>query len=286
MSSTQISISSTGISGSLQRLATGETYLVAGQGVSIVTGSNGQVRISSSVNNSSGLYGNGAHGAGTIDASGSYSWASKTGNTFQLLTDVYLSDLDIKPGFTLKTGNFKIFVSGSTRVSGTLDNSSGNQIATVGGSLRRGAGSSLFQAGDPGDMGGAGGNGFYPGGSVTGKGPRYVPGVIDQLIYDGTTGTFTMGVAGAAGGAGPGGEYGGAGGGFIVLVSKTINVHSSGTISANGGPGVEGGGGGGGCIILISQTPVVNAGSITVNGGTSVSGSNGQPGQIIQFIVS
>ena len=41
-------IAAGGLSGSLQRLATGETYLVAGQNVSIVTGSNGQITIAAS----------------------------------------------------------------------------------------------------------------------------------------------------------------------------------------------------------------------------------------------
>jgi len=120
------------------------------------------------------------------------------------------------------------------------------------------------------------------GASVTGGGPG--------SVYDGssclTSGTsYTiakcLGSGGAALGISP--TSGGNGGGMVRLnLSTSINLNSTGIISANGGVGVRansgcGGAGGSGGSIYINTLAISGSGSISANGGNSAA-ANGYNG--------
>ena len=83
------------------------------------------------------------------------------------------------------------------------------------------------------------------------------------------------------------------GGGYIILVGKTITIHNTSTISANGinggsvgGGSAGGGGGGGGGIIYIGYNDTItNNGTVTVTEGSGGSGgpaggNNGEDGEV------
>ena len=295
-----------GLTGSLQKLTSGLSYLVAGANVTIASQSNGQVVISAASSGGSdsnagesGLYGTGYDGSATLDGTNTFSWASKSSNEYSLTCDVYLSSLTIVSGSIFKTKGYRVFVDGACTVtSGTIENSASSWTGASAGSLAGGANGNPSAAGSTGDLGAAGGlgsGGTYAGGTVTGRGPRSLPFALEMYVPDPAAPGIVPIKPGASGGAGSLGARGGGGGGFVVLVAKSITLASGGAIKANGGDGVNdgnsaGGGGGGGVVVLVSQTTVVNSGSIQANGGVLLTGWGGvapyagSSGSIMQFV--
>lgn len=282
--------SNSGISGSLQRLATGETYLVAGDGVTITSQSNGQVVISAQNQNTSsinfGLFGVGTDGNAVLDGTNTVTWASKSGTEYTMTRDAYLTSLTVDSLVTLKVSSYRIFVDGNTVVSGTIENSGQNRFGAPNGTLKGGAQGNLTSDGDIGDLGGNGGNGdSYNGGVSTGDGPKFVPDILSMIKINASVGTVEPVIPGSGGGGGTGGHYGGGGGGFVVIVSRTLELTSGSQINAIGGAGFVGssGGGGGGVIVTVTQEQLVNSGTIAVTGGSGY--NSGSDGLIMNFQV-
>lgn len=278
-------INETGISGSITKLATGESYLVAGDNINIVTGSNGQVTISATTLASS-LYGDGSDGNVTINS-----------NT-TLSRNMYYSSLTINSGSFLYPAGYTVFVNGELLVEGTIDNSGANATVGVttggiagtnggnGGNAPNGQGQDVVN-GIPGVNArggggfGAGGNGAYNTSDVAAY-AYWLPFAALGGWFDGST--FKKFPGGAGGGASASGGWGGGAGAGVVRIAATkITIAATGAIKCDGGNGAGAsvggsGGGGGGLITLLSKQPVENNGTISVNGGTAGSGFGGNPG--------
>jgi len=164
-------------------------------------------------------------------------------------------------------------------------------------------------------VGAKGGNGgsrySYSGGIVSDAAPLFhylfkkiLPVYILQPAAKALRGTSGSGwdsiriSVGGGGGAGWGtsqtGGGGGAGGGLIVMCAPTIEITSTGIITAKGGNGGAGtandggggGGGGGGIVFLICDT-LINSGTINVSGGSGGAGygagQNGENGYVVWY---
>lgn len=311
MTNTFVVDSNGGISGSLTQLTDGSSYLVAGANVSITSQSNGQVLIASmdtQPSSISGNYGDGSDGAITISID--------TTST----RDMYYSSLIVNLGTVLSTNGFRVFVAGQCVISGTIDNSGHNAVGNVstgatpggigsiggyttptsvtghGGNAPNGAGgpstTGLLGNNVHGGNGTGGSGGTYNTVGANSGGIKALPTAILCAVLDATSGTpIWNGISGGAGGgANQTATGGGGGGGVIMLAAASIEVASSGVISARGGNGASdlsngSGGGGGGLLILISQEGIQNNGTIDVNGGTggSPGGGSGAIGIVIQL---
>ncbi len=202
-----------------------------------------------------------------------------------LSRDMYYENLTIDPSYTVTTSGYRVFVSDTCKVYGTIENnggSGGNASGltpgsggspavsnSVGGSTAgTNGGLPITMAVSPtavtgeGGKGGNGGNNTFTQGrtapSVTVAKFRTIsPHLIRNLD------NFIQGGGGGAGGTGSIAYYtaepvsgggGGGGGGVIFIWAKHLVVHSNASIKANGGDGGDGaidssdseGGGGGG----------------------------------------
>lgn len=279
----------------------GITWLPSGSAPSFLTGAN-QVNVTSffSANNGAtvygqggsasgggfGVYGDGSDGAVVLDGTNTYSFLGKSGVTYWLLRDVYLSSASIAAGITLQLGGgstpvFRAYCNGAFTVAsgafvtaavntaasgatggvnlltGTLVSGANGPNGTTGGGV---AGNNV--AGASGGFGGRGGaasagataagtNGVatMPSGASL---PRSLPyaGEISYLVA-GVKSYFPGGASGSPG-AGDGTNAGGgagAGGNAVLIVAQTIT--NNGVIKSTGGAGAaatggNAGGGGGG----------------------------------------
>lgn len=306
-----------GMSGSLQRLVTGETYLVAGANVTITTQSNGQVVIAASatggsgggsLSSTSGAYGDGSDGAAVLDGSNTYSWATKSGNAYFQNRDVKLSSLTVNANVTFFPHGCRTFVSGDCIISGNMNNDAGNGSTIssnpgpggVGGMVGTFFGGGKGGGNDGGPEGTSygvlgvnayGGNAYNnnPGASYTSVWPllpmgTWTPDAVMGIIFSkvGTSCSLGGGAGGAAGAQGSGGG----GGGVIALITKTLTVVTGGMITAFGGnndPNGHGGGGGGGLIVIVTSGSIVNNGLISAANGHGA--SNGGPGKVLTYTV-
>lgn len=214
--------------------------------------------------------------------------------------DYYFSNLTVCGN--LRTCGYRIFVCGTlTFVNDGIISNDGNDGAvfpssdnsvcccsagTIGAGTLGGCGRAGTNADTP-SIGGAGGAGKYPGGSLfpfrASDGDRN----IFTIFPSNSTGRTLNGII-ASGGTGGGGDdgltpgigyaCGGSGGGVVFISAR--NIAGTGTISARGGngsPAGRTGGGGGGAIILnyVSQAEGADV-TLDVSGGIGQNGgSNG-----------
>lgn len=292
--------SNNGISGSLTNLTDGSPYLIAGANVTITTQSNGAVLIVASTGSVpvSTTYGNGSDGAVTISS-----------NT-TLARDMYYSSLSVSAGVTLQSNGYRIFVSGSCVVSGTIANDGSNGTNNGGVPGAGGAGGAAGTLGGGGrgvGSGGAGlasspngvfgvtntggaGNGGSNGGTYTWYwhlsplgNYQLIPEAMKEIIYS-TAGT-SLGITGGVGGGEGAQGSGGGGGGVIAIIAHDLTVITGGSIHANGGnwdPNHWGGGGAGGLILIVTANSYTNNGTIACNGGTGFNA--GSSGTILTYL--
>lgn len=305
-----------GVSGSLQRLTDGKTYLVAGSNVTITSQSNGQILIAastsgggSSSDDNATAYGDGSDGAAVLDGTNTFSWATKVSTYYFQNRDVKLSALTINAGCTLFPHGCRTFVSGACIVSGTMNNDAGNGSNAGGGNPGPGGVGGMvgtFLGGGKGggndgsaestsygvlSLNATGGDGLsgQPGGDYTGVWPlrsmgTWVPDSVYGIIYSAVGTTCSVG-GGAGGGQGSQGS-GGGGGGVVALIAKSLTVVTGGMITAlggNGDPNGWGGGGGGGLIVLVTSSSIVNNGWISARGGFGY--QNGGDGAVLTYTV-
>lgn len=204
----------------------------------------------------------------------------------------FYTNLTINSTFTLNTGGWPVFVSGTLTVNGTIGRP-GNNGTTASSTSGATGGSSLSSTGTPelggSHQGGTGGNGGTAAGSAAGiltsPSPLFIGGLSGRA---GGAGGAGSGGAGGSGGTGPTGLgapigridhplYYYDGGGVLAYVPYLGGVGSKGG-GGGGGDGTAGGGGGGGgsgggIVRIFAKTIVVGAsGLITAKGGN---GGNG-----------
>lgn len=152
----------------------------------------------------------------------------------------------------------------------------------------------------PGESGVAGGNGGKGGGSGTGGaaggsaafffGVPVPQSISRSYLYQSAACPLICSGGGGGSAANATSSYspGGAGGGSIYVISKSMQLLSTGKITAKGidtraDTSSSSGGGGGGVIILVAET-IVNAGTLDVSGGVAGAsyrkGEDGQPGYV------
>lgn len=240
-------------------------------------------------------YGNGSDGDVTIAASTNIS------------QDMYYHNLTINPGQVLSSNGYRIFVSGTLTLNGTLGSAgaAGGATGSAGatwtnpGTIGRGytGGAGGTAAGSAGtgqgfDMcsqGGAGGAGSGGAGGAAGSfgavaasrgGPQWAANIataaLGSPVTGGTSNTIESGGSGGGGGGGDGTAGGGGGGGGGVLFVAAKTLAGTGTLDVSGGAGGSpaagnrggGGGGGGGYIIFIAGS-ATNPYTINVSGGAA-----------------
>ncbi len=258
-----------------------------------------------------GVYGDGSDGAAVLDGTNTYSSIlGKSGNTYWLLRDVYLSSLTIASGVTLQlggggTGTFRAFCTGTvsvassafittsinTAASGATGGSNGVASSVVVGATgpngtTGGGVTGNNVAGASGGFGGRGGN--AGGGNTSGVNgvatmptgatlPRALPFAAEMAYLTGGTKAYFPGGASGSPGAGDGTNAGGgAGAGGNPLWMAALSLANNGTIRSSGGAGAAGtggnaGGGGGG-----QGGPIVLIyGSYSGSGSITSVGGNG-----------
>ncbi len=250
------------------------------------------------------LFGTGADGAGTI-----------TEDT-TLTADMYYTDLTVDSAITLTTAGYRVYVSGTLTLNGTIANNGAAAVAdvagaaapgvTIGAGAAGGAGggttgtagtSTTVSLGEVGGAGGAG-TGGAGGAATTAADPSAETGGVKcfRLLTAALEGrarllASTVAPTGGAGGSGGGGNTttkgggGGGGGGGVLVAAKALA--GAGSIFAKGGAGAAGeatlcgggGGGGGGWIVLISRSSA-NPYTLSVAGGSggASGGSTGVAG--------
>lgn len=227
-----------------------------------------------SVGEANGLFGDASDGNVTISP-----------GTTTLTRDMFYGDLDVEAGATLRTGGFRVFVTGTLANEGAIHHDgddgetpspeadsgaggAGYAVGTLAAQFAGGAGGEATlttgENGDDGDdvttgsLGGAGGDG----GDTTGLGlggnggsvgtavqgpPRHAWQAIEGVIrHAGVTALLSGGGGGGGGGSGTGRGAGGGGAGGGVVMIAARRIVNNGTISADGGNGGNGGGAGAG----------------------------------------
>ena len=253
-------------------------------------------------------FGDGSHGAATLDGTATVAWATLTGgNTYTMNRDAFCTTLVLNNGITLITTGYHVFATQSITLNGAIVNDGANASSstapanTTGGSFwtfgKGGTGGTgNTAAGSAGATGGVcgnagtGGTGSGGAGGATGAGFSSAYGFLKSLTGL-LTGAFTPSGTiiphwGGAGGGGGGGDTtnkggaGGAGGNHVFLSSPSITITATGTISAKGGNGFTpttgncggGGGGTGGSLIARYVLGFANTGTVTLTGGTGGTG--------------
>jgi hypothetical protein len=252
-----------------------------------------------------GMFGDGSDGTATLDGTATVAWASKSGSTYTMTRDAYLTSLTINTSVQLNTVNFKIFCTGTVTVTGTLASNGLNATSATGAAAQSGSTIDGNSAGS-GTITGAGGTGGSSGtrfGTGTGSGggagstgtagpgggaqrTTVSPFRIPFLILTGYTiwQNTAYPVGGACGGGGGGGDGtyagggGGAGGGILCVFAHA--VVNNGVMEALGGNGFTpvngncggGGGGGGGVVLAYTLAAWTGTGTTSAAGGTQGSG--------------
>lgn len=248
-------------------------------------------------------FGDGRDGAATISS-----------NT-TLTKDMYYTNLTVNSTFTLSTGGYRIYVSGTLTNNGTIANNASGTTAGAAGSLLGGAAGGAggnIGSGTKGGDGGAGGGVVW----IAAK-TIAVEGTIEAKGGNGQAGTVSAGSGGAAGSngtsstatlitSGTGGNGGiGAGnaaGNGGTVTTSTVQTESplfmtimydfitslglrggaggggggAGRIGGDGGAG--GGGGGQGGVIFKMYKTLTTSGTTTVTGGSGGNAATGGSG--------
>lgn len=259
----------------------------------------------------SGLFGDGANGAITLDGTASYNdWThgyinGPASNVYTLGQDIYCTSLTINSGVTLGTGGYRIFCTGTLTNNGTISGNGANASGATGGdnthNYASGGSNSTGGSGGTGNgadgdggqtigsaNGGSGGNGssgtggIYYGYVAALSTPRAPQTVLSGVTYvDNTVCQIGVGLPGGGGGgdgANAGGG-GGAGGHFILILADAIVnngvIKSVGGNGAAGTGGNAGGGGGGsaGAVVTYSNSAVTGSGTMASTPGTGGAGS-------------
>jgi len=222
-------------------------------------GSDGQVLVADSTQ-SNGItwgvvsnFGDGSDGDADLDGINTYSFLTKSSNTYTMTRDTYFDDLVIPSGSTLKPANFRIFVRGTISGAGDIEangnNGSNGVTAVDAGGAAGGAGGTTLTAGYFSCIdSGAGGAGGKNGASTVGvNGSASNPGLGSVGSAGGTGGGFRV--------SDPDGAAGGSGG-AVTSPIQTFGIHIPQTIAAidyaldgttskiDGTAGSGGGGGG------------------------------------------
>lgn len=240
------------------------------------------------VHPSVGLYawwGLGSDGDVSLDGTNTYSFLTKSGNTYTPTRPLFIRDLTIAAGVTLKYTANILSVSGTLINAGTIHCDGGDASGATGGT---GGGSSEFQAINPGRNGPNGGTGVGTAGTALQSTYQTLGG------YSGAGGAGTSGAGGAGQSAGPRGDNNVA---SMLITANLAPWCFTGLIQPQGGspmcggaggvsggagagdgtnPGGGGGGGGGG--LIINAKVFINSGTIRSNGGAGGSVSVGNCG--------
>lgn len=205
-----------------------------------------------------------------------------SGGITTLSRDMFYRNLTIPSGQTIRSGGYRVYVSGTLTLNGTLGpeklpagwNGSSGAGSTVGGSVGGAGGTTAGSAapgvGDAyGGQGGSGGAGASGAGgtSPTVTGPvaapfnRFITAISAILFVGGFTATVPRGGTGGGGGGGDGTNTGGRGGpsaGVAYVYARYLA--GTGVLQADGSDGAAattgncggGGGGGGGAATLVT----------------------------------
>jgi len=236
-----------------------------------------------------------------------------------LTRDMYYSDLTVNSTFTLNTGGYRIFVSGTLTNNGTIANNGGNASGPTGGTNTKGSldiGANAPNSPTSGGAAGAGGNIVWISaktvavqGIIEAKGGNASPGASAGSSYSDINGNSVNATLITSGTGGNSGGSGGTGGGIVVskMSSKNINIMNSffdfvlgvslkgGASGATGeaGPGYNyGSGGGQGGVIYFRYLTIITSGTLNVSGGLkgvayggADDGYDGSAGLVIQYQV-
>lgn len=280
-----------------------------------------QAAISSINLGTSGWFGNGMDGNVIFDGTTAVTGASIVASgTYALTRDVYYNNVSVLGTASLKTAQYRPFVSGTLYgYAGATFDAKGNDASGPTAGVAVAAG--YFPAMPAGLTGGSGGAGASGGGGQGGVGNdgQTAASVLNALGFVGVSSRSQQSpssiLGGAAGGVGAafGGNAGGGGsvvGTSIALespwsVSYLLDINSSGstvkmnvdaasgsgpggaggsnTVLGRGGNGGSGGGSGspGGILALYAKNLILSSGStVTVAGGSGGNATNGSPGSI------
>lgn len=234
-----------------------------------------------------GVYGDGSDGAAVLDGTNTYSFLGKSGHSYWLKRDVFLTSLSIAPNCSLQLGGggtptYRLYATGTVGIAaaGTITTIVNHPASGSTGGSNLATGPLAPGASSPGGTTGAGAAGTNVLGAI---------------------GTGT--VAGGAGGAASGGTSGGGAGGTATLpagVSLPRQLPAAATMSAYGpnvsgttqffpggasggagqgdGTNAGGAGGPGGNPVFIAARTVANSGSITAVGGDGGAAAGGNAG--------
>jgi hypothetical protein len=223
-----------------------------------------------------GRFGTGRDGAVVLDGTNQYPWATLSGSTYTMTSDVHATTFSLSNAITLRPLGCAIYAQTSITVTGTIEwdglnasaNTAGAQEGAGNGSRctatkagaaglvntdtagNAGAAGYTNQGSSPG-LGGAGGVGGTnriggSGGDLSVPVPsaggvtQWDNGVTSSWMGNASVTTGPAGGSGGGGGAGAASGTsggGGAGGGVLILIGRTITVDASGIISARGGNG-------------------------------------------------
>lgn len=235
------------------------------------------------------VYGDGSDGTATCDGSTSVAGMTLSGSTYALSRDVYFASLTVNSGISVYVNGFRVFVSGTLTLNGTIESNGGTADAGsgaggMGGNVQASFQNSKLGIGGNGGATGSGANGLSTamggqGGGETAPNtaatappaylgaPRDLTQAQDGWLFGLNNGNAThIPFNGGAGGSAGNGTCVGGGGGGVVVVSA-FTIAGSGSITANGGAANGGGsanpwcsfnagggwagGGGGGAAVLI-----------------------------------
>jgi hypothetical protein len=229
-----------------------------------------------------GTYGDGSDGAAVLDGTNTYSSIlGKSGTTYWLLRDVYLSGLTIAAGVTLQlgggaTGTFRLLCNGTASIAATaFVTTSVNTAASGSTGGSNGVASSVVvgAAGPNGTTGGGvtGNNVAGANGGFGGKGGNASGGATTS----GTNGVATMPAGASLPRALPWASA------MSYLVAGTLAYFpggASGSPGAGDGTNAGGGAGAGGNPLWMACQSLVNNGTIRASGGSGAAGTGGNAG--------
>lgn len=266
-----------------------------------------------------GILGDASDGSATLDGTATVAWATKSGNTYTMTRDCFLTSFTVNSGVTLVVAGFRVFCQGTVTNNGTIQ-ADGNSATSA-----TGAGASTSRSLTTGSKGGngntgagsAGNNstgGFAVGTGGTGGTGSSAGGSGGTILNSSTwmlktaqafaTGTAAfagsvVAISGGSGGGGGGGDGtnagGGGGSGASILCVFCRTFVNNGTLSAVGGSGFTptagnaggGAGGGGGLIVVFSINSWTQIGTAVTGGtggtghGTGTNGGNGTNGSVL-----
>ena len=224
------------------------------------------------------VFGTGADGALVFDGAATVAGLAPAANVYTMTRDLHATGVTVNNGVTLKTANYRVFVTGQLSNAGTISNLGNNASgSTAGGS----GGSAVYSGGRAGGAGGTGVSGT--GGAGTGA---------SMGASAGAGGAGTSGAAGAAGAVASGVTAAIAQNNFLqqpypILAGATAFNNAAvlfGWGAGGGGGGSDassnagGGGGGGGGIVPLFAWYITNTGTITASGGNGGNAGAGNAG--------